>query len=279
VDGVVGRIDEIEQVIRTTVVDEVAICLGPAHAAFVEPVARLCEEEGLVVRIPLVEGTTALPGGRIEDFEEIRIQSLVYGPDRAIGLAVKRVMDFAGGIVGLLVASLVILGAAVAIRREGPGPVFFRQERVGLRGRRFRILKLRTMVPDAEDLRDDLAARNEIRGHAFKVTDDPRVTRVGRRLRRASIDELPQFWNVIRGEMSLVGPRPPLPEEVAEYDQWHRRRLAMKPGATGLWQVSARREEDFDRWVRIDLDYIDRWSLWLDVRIILQTIPAMLRGR
>lgn len=278
-DGVLGRIDQIEQVLRTTVVDEVAICLGPAHAAFVEPVARLCEEEGLVVRIPLGDGATAVPGGRIEDFEEIRIQSLVYGPDRTIGLALKRAMDIVGGVVGLLLASPVLLGAALAIRHEGPGPVFFRQERVGLRGRRFRILKLRTMVPGAEELRGDLAARNEIRGHAFKVTDDPRVTRVGRRLRRVSIDELPQFWNVVRGEMSLVGPRPPLPEEVAEYDLWHRRRLAMKPGATGLWQVSARREEDFDRWVRIDLDYIDRWSLWLDLKIILQTVPAMLRGR
>ena len=173
----------------------------------------------------------------------------------------------------------VIIGAAIAIRREGPGPILFRQVRVGLRGRPFEVVKLRTMVPDAEELRDDLRERNEIDGPAFKLTDDPRITRVGRFLRRTSLDETPQFWNVIRGDMSIVGPRPPLPDEVAAYDIWHRRRLAMKPGVTGLWQVSARRDEEFDRWVRIDLDYIDRWSLWLDLKIMLRTVPAMLQGR
>ena len=130
------------------------------------------------------------------------------------------------------------------------------------------------MVPDAEEQLPALAALNEIRGHAFKVTDDPRLTRSGRFLRRTSLDELPQFWNVLRGQMSLVGPRPPLPSEVAEYDVWHRRRLSMKPGITGLWQVEARREPDFDRWVAVDLAYIDRWSLWLDVKILRPDDPG-----
>ncbi|HLO36080.1 MAG TPA: sugar transferase, partial [Candidatus Deferrimicrobium sp.] len=143
-------------------------------------------------------------------------------------------------------------------------------------GRPFEVVKFRTMIPDAEDRLDDLTSRNEIRGQAFKVTDDPRVTRTGRLLRALSLDELPQLWNVLRGEMSLVGPRPPLRREVDEYDIWHRRRLSMKPGITGLWQVAARREPEFDRWVRMDLDYIDRWSLWLDVKIIVRTIPAVL---
>ncbi len=277
--GTLGRIGQIETVLHSIVVDEVAICLPPEHGLFVEPVARLCEEEGLVVRIPLVDGATAIPGGRLEQFEGIRLQSLVYGPDRTVGLIAKRVLDVVGGIVGLVVFSPFILAAAIAIRADDGGPIFFRQVRVGIRGRRFRVLKFRTMVPDAESRRDELLGHNEIRGHAFKVTDDPRVTPIGRSLRRTSLDEVPQFWNVVRGEMSLVGPRPPLPEEVAAYDVWHRRRLAMKPGVTGLWQVSARREEDFDRWVRIDLDYIDRWSLWLDLRIMLRTVPAMLQGR
>jgi lipopolysaccharide/colanic/teichoic acid biosynthesis glycosyltransferase len=158
-------------------------------------------------------------------------------------------------------------------------PVLFRQRRVGLHGREFEILKFRTMVRDAEARLVDLNHRNEIRGPAFKVSADPRVTRLGRWLRRSSLDELPQLWNVLRGDMSLVGPRPPLPDEVARYDVWHRRRLAMKPGITGLWQVSARRADDFNRWVTIDLDYIDRWSLWLDVKILARTIPAMLEGR
>jgi len=277
--GTLGRIDQITGILGSMVVDEVAICLPPEHGAFVEPVARLCEEEGLVVRIPLVDGATGIPGGRLEDFEGIRVQSLVYGPDRTLGLIAKRLLDIVGGIIGLVVFSPVIVAAAIAIRADDGGPIFFRQARVGLRGREFDILKFRTMVPDAEARRDQLAAYNEIKGHAFKLTDDPRVTQVGRFLRRTSLDEVPQFWNVLRGEMSLVGPRPPLLEEVATYDLWHRRRLAMKPGATGLWQVSARHEEDFDRWVRIDLDYIDRWSLWLDLKIILRTVPVMLQGR
>jgi lipopolysaccharide/colanic/teichoic acid biosynthesis glycosyltransferase len=132
------------------------------------------------------------------------------------------------------------------------------------------------MVPDAEALRSEIAEHNEIRGPAFKVSHDPRVSPTGRVLRTTSLDELPQLWNVLRGEMSLVGPRPPLPDEVADYDVWHRRRLSMKPGITGLWQVAARREPEFDRWVRMDLEYIDRWSLWLDLKIIVRTIPAVL---
>ena len=132
------------------------------------------------------------------------------------------------------------------------------------------------MVEGAEEQLEDLLDRNEVRGNAFKMAADPRVTRAGRWLRRTSLDELPQLLNVLRGEMSLVGPRPPLPAEVARYDVWHRRRLSMRPGMTGLWQVTARREPDFDRWVEADLEYIDRWSIWLDMRIILRTIPAVL---
>jgi lipopolysaccharide/colanic/teichoic acid biosynthesis glycosyltransferase len=131
---------------------------------------------------------------------------------------------------------------------------------------------------DAEDQLKDLLPENEIRGHAFKLAKDPRITRVGRVLRRTSLDELPQLLNVLRGPMSLVGPRPPLPAEVAQYDVWHRRRLSMKPGITGLWQVGARRDPEFDRWVEQDLEYIDTWSLWLDFKIIARTVPAVLGG-
>jgi lipopolysaccharide/colanic/teichoic acid biosynthesis glycosyltransferase len=132
------------------------------------------------------------------------------------------------------------------------------------------------MVVGAEERLDDLRDRNEVQGHAFKLTDDPRITRVGAWLRRASLDELPQLWNVLNGEMSLVGPRPPLPAEVAGYDVWHRRRLSMKPGMTGLWQVRDRRERNFDRWVMTDLEYIDGWSFWLDLKIMARTIPAVI---
>ena len=182
---------------------------------------------------------------------------------------------------GLALVLLTPMLAAVAclIRVVDGGPVLFRQTRIGLHGRPFRLIKFRTMEPGAEDRLDELMDRNEIRGPAFKVTDDPRLTRTGRLLRATSLDELPQIWNVLRDEMSLVGPRPPLPREVDAYDPWHHRRLAVKPGITGLWQVQARQGEDFDQRVELDLDYIERWSMRLDLEILVRTIPAMFKGR
>jgi lipopolysaccharide/colanic/teichoic acid biosynthesis glycosyltransferase len=175
----------------------------------------------------------------------------------------------------------VLLVTAILVRVRDGSPVIFRQTRVGLHGRPFTILKFRTMAPDAEDRLHEVAHLNELEGAAFKASNDPRMSPLGRRLRKLSIDELPQLWNVLRGEMSLVGPRPPLPSEVVEYDIWHRRRLSMKPGITGLWQVESRHERNFDRWVELDLSYIDRWTLWLDFRILLRTMPSvmMTRGR
>jgi len=181
---------------------------------------------------------------------------------------VKRAVDLLGAGVGLALASPVIGLAALAIKLDDGGPVFYRQRRVGRHGEDFDLVKLRTMIPGAE---------TEGAGWAVDYAD-PRITRVGRVLRRLSVDELPQLWNVLHGEMSLVGPRPHPLDDVAGYDPWHRRRLAMKPGITGLWQVAGRREPDFDRWVRYDLEYIDHWSLWLDLRLLIRTIPAMLRA-
>ena len=179
----------------------------------------------------------------------------------------------------MLVLAPVAAVIAILVARSSRGSILFRQTRVGLHGRTFQMVKFRTMVSDAEERLAELAERNEIKGPAFKIERDPRITRVGRVLRRTSLDELPQLWNVLHGEMSLVGHRPPLPSEVQGYDLWHRRRLSMKPGMTGLWQVKGRREPHFDRWVEIDLEYIDSWSLWLDFRILARTVPAMLQGR
>jgi exopolysaccharide biosynthesis polyprenyl glycosylphosphotransferase len=271
-----GSLDDIELVLHSRIVDEVAICLPPSQIALVEPITRLCEDEGRIVRIPTDETGLTLPGARIEEFDGIRIMSLVYGPDRAVALVVKRSVDVATSALALVLLSPILGALALWIRARDGGPVLFRQTRIGEHGRPFLVVKFRTMIADAEERLRELEDRNEIRGHAFKVTDDPRVTRTGAVLRALSLDELPQLWNVLRGEMSLVGPRPPLPREVNQYDVWHRRRLSMKPGITGLWQVAARRESEFDRWVRMDLDYIDRWSLWLDVKIIARTIPAIL---
>jgi exopolysaccharide biosynthesis polyprenyl glycosylphosphotransferase len=189
-------------------------------------------------------------------------------------------MDFVGAAILLLFVLPIMAVAAVLIRLSSPGPVLFRQQRAGLNGQPFTMLKFRTMVTNAEQLKQELAALNEMSGPVFKVTNDPRITPIGRFLRKWSIDELPQLLNVLRGEMSLVGPRPLPVDEVRRFDDpAHRRRLSVKPGLTCLWQVSGRNDvKDFKEWVRLDLEYIDNWSLWLDLKILLRTIPAVFAG-
>ncbi len=198
-------------------------------------------------------------------------------PERSVS---KRLLDVVGAGVGLAVTALVFPFLALLIRADSPGPILFSQERVGRNGRRFRMLKFRTMHRWAEDQRGNLESWNEMSGPIFKIADDPRVTRVGRILRRFSLDELPQFWNVLKGEMSLVGTRPPTPEEVEKYELWHYRRISIRPGMTGLWQVSRRGAvRDFDQVVALDLKYIDEWSLWLDLRILARTAFVVLLGQ
>ena len=271
---VLGTLDDIETVLHARVVDEVAICLPVGAWNYAEPITRLCASEGKIVRIP-ADGGPNVAGGYAEEFDGQSITSLVYGPDRAIGLLAKRVLDVVFAALGLVLAAPLFAAIAVYVWRRDGRPVLYRQRRIGLNGRPFELLKFRTMQPDAEQQTEQLALFNEVRGRAFKITHDPRLTRSGRVLRRTSLDELPQLLNVLRGEMSIVGPRPPLPGEVEGYDVWHRRRLSMKPGITGLWQVSARNNPDFDQWVERDLEYIDSWSLWLDVKILLRTLPAL----
>ena len=243
---VLGDLNEIETVLHGAVVDEVAICLSVPDRAMVEPIARLCEDEGRVVRIPMAGPGLMLPGGRLEEIEGMAVLSLVYGPDRTLSMLAKRAIDIILALAGLILLSPVLLAVALVIRLRDGAPVFFRQERVGLHGRTFRIVKYRSMVPDAEERYEEVAASSDTQGPAFKMKNDPRVTRLGRLLRVTSIDELPQLWNVLKGEMSIVGPRPAPPREVDEYDIWHRRRLSMKPGITGLWQIEARFDEEFD---------------------------------
>lgn len=194
-------------------------------------------------------------------------------------LMLKRSVDILGAAIGLAITLPVWVVGAVLIKLESPGPVFFVQGRCGLHGQTFRFLKFRTMHRDAEQQLESLRAHNEATGPVFKMAADPRVTRVGRFLRLSSIDELPQLVNVLLGQMSLVGPRPPTPDEVEKYELSQRRRLSVKPGLTCLWQVSGRSMLQFDDWVRLDLEYIDRWSLLLDLWILLRTIPAVLTGK
>jgi len=276
---ILGPIEKIEEIFHSNIVDEVAACLPRESAGFLEPVASLAADEGKTVRIPVDLHEGALLNAREEEFEGLLIRSLVHDGQREVGLVIKRLIDIVGATVGLVLLSPLLLGTAIAIRLRDGLPILFRQTRVGLHGRHFTILKFRTMTPDAERRLHEVAHLNERSGAAFKATNDPRLSRLGRRLRKTSIDELPQLWNVLKGEMSLVGPRPPLPSEVVEYDIWHRRRLSMKPGITGLWQVEMRHEPSFDRWVELDLTYIDRWTLWLDLRILLRTMPSVLMAR
>ena len=255
------------------------MCLPSSDRSRLEAITGLCLSEGKTVRLPLEIPAAALASGHVEDLDGTPVVSVISGPDRELGLVAKRLLDIGGAIFGLIALSPVFLLAAIAIKRADGGPVIFRQPRAGLNGRPFQIVKFRTMTVDADAQRAALRSLNEIEGNAsFKLTDDPRITPIGKLLRKTSVDELPQLWNVLRGEMSLVGPRPHPFDDVAGYDDWHRRRLSMKPGITGLWQIGGRTETSFDRWVEKDLEYIDRWSLWLDIRVIVGTIPALLRA-
>ena len=274
-----GVVDDLPAILHSEVIDEVAICLPFSEQTMISEVARLCEEEGRIVRVPVAVLERTLGSGRIEEIDGLPILSLISGPDRVLGLAAKRGLDIVGS-AGMLLFLAPLFGLlAVIVKLDSGGSVFFAQERVGLQGRPFRVVKFRSMSPDAEERLEDLRELNTIHGHAFKLERDPRVTRVGRFLRRSSLDELPQLWNVLRGDMSLVGPRPPLRYEVDKYDIWHRRRLSMKPGMTGLWQIGGRRDPEFDRWVEKDLEYIDKWSFWLDLKIIARTVPAVITGQ
>ncbi len=276
---VIGALKDLPDIIHSNVVDEVVFIVPRSWLGKIEDVIHSCETEGLKVTVAVDFYEPKI--GRasqtiVGDFPMLSFES---APTKKVPLFFKRVIDvFAAGL-ALLLISPVLLGVALVVKYTSKGPIFFRQQRCGLNGRRFTLYKFRTMVQDAESRLIDLKKHNEMKGPAFKMENDPRVTSIGKWLRKLSIDELPQLWNVVRGEMSLVGPRPPIPAEVNEYDGWHRRRLTMRPGLTCLWQVSGRNKiTDFDQWMKLDLQYIDNWSFWLDIKIILKTVPVVLFG-
>jgi exopolysaccharide biosynthesis polyprenyl glycosylphosphotransferase len=270
-----GPASDILKVMHDGIVDEVAVCLPRAEWAEVEDLIEVCQEEGKIVRIPLEVPQVQSRLQFIEDLDGVAVLSIVRAPDRTIALALKRVMDVSFATLALIVAAPVITVIAAYIALRDGRPVLFRQTRLGVHGRPFTIVKFRTMVRDAEERFPGLVASSHTNGAAFKMAYDPRTTSWGRFLRATGLDELPQLWNVLKGEMSLVGPRPAPAREVDTYDVWHRRRLSMKPGLTGLWQITSRLDRDFDHRARLDLDYIDRWSLWLDLRIVAQTVPVL----
>ena len=270
---------DLPMILRDEIIDEVLVAVPRSMLAEVLPVVRECALIGIPVTLLTDFYGDDLPQPRVGRLESR--STLTFAPvhHNEAELMLKRAVDVVSASVGLVIAAPIVLMAALAIKLTSPGPVFFRQVRCGLNGRRFEMLKLRTMCEDAEERKADLLELNEMDGPVFKIRNDRRITSVGGPLRRFSIDELPQLWNVLVGDMSLVGPRPPTPDEVGQYQAGVRRRLSMRPGLTCLWQVTGRNEVSFDRWMELDLEYIDSWSFEADLRILFRTIPAVLLAR
>jgi len=266
--------------LRAHVVDEVVIAL-PLESAYGQArrIAHACEEQGIVVRLLPDVFNMCLTRSQASEIEGDAILTLSNGLPDTWQLLLKRAFDMVLSALGLVCVAPIGALAAAAIKLTSPGPVFFTQKRVGLNKRTFRMYKFRSMVPDAEQRQRELESRNEATGAVFKIRNDPRITPVGRFLRKTSIDELPQLLNVLKGDMSLVGPRP-LPER--DYngfnEDWQRRRFSVRPGITCLWQISGRSSCPFEQWMRLDMEYIDQWSLGLDMKILAKTIPAVVRG-
>ncbi len=276
-----GYASDLPRILQREVIDGVLFA-GAARTMdrkLFEELCINCEDTGVDVLLPVNPFPHLIAKCGLERIEDLSLLHFTTIPHDQVALFLKRALDATGALAGLLLLLPLLLVVAGLVKLTSRGPVFFTQERVGLRGRRFRLAKFRTMVAGAEERLGELKALNEADGPVFKIRNDPRVTPFGRFLRRSSIDELPQLWCVLRGEMSLVGPRPPIPSEVAKYEIWQRRRLSMRPGLTCLWQVSGRSELDFDTWMKLDLQYIDNWSLGLDLLILLKTVPAVLTGK
>lgn len=276
----VCNLNGIADLIRNAVIDEVVVGL-PLRSFYgrTAQIASLCERQGIVVRF--LPGMFNLSKARstAEDFAGDRLLTLYTGPLDGWSVFIKRAIDITASAVLLILLAPIFAIVSILIRLDSPGPVFFTQERMGLNKRKFRIFKFRTMVPDAEKRMKELEKHNEVSGPVFKITNDPRITPIGRFLRKTSIDELPQLFNVVKGDMSLVGPRPlPLRDCRGFSHDWHRRRFSVRPGITCLWQMNGRSEIPFERWMELDMQYIDEWSLWLDFKILVGTIPAVVKG-
>jgi len=273
-----GSTDNLGRLLEAEAVDEVIVTLPWMYHRKIMSIVHECERQQVSARIVPDLFQMSLSQVDVDDLGGvplIGVRKVGFGRG---ALLVRRGMDIVGAFVGLVLGAPFMALIALAIRLDSPGPIIFRQMRVGAGGRLFEIYKFRSMHAGAEAELEQLRDLDETDGPIFKIHDDPRMTRMGRFLRRTSLDELPQLWNVLRGEMSLVGPRPPLPDEVNGYVEWHKKRLEVRPGMTGLWQVSGRSLLSFDEMVLLDIYYIENWSLWLDFKILVRTIPQVLRG-
>jgi exopolysaccharide biosynthesis polyprenyl glycosylphosphotransferase len=269
---------ELPVLLERHVIDEFIVAVDSAKLAEIEDLLLLCDDEGVRTRLDIGFFPHVHSRVSLERLGSSQLLTFAGAPHDEFRLTVKRFTDFLLALTAIFLASPFLLAIALAIRLGSPGPVLFAQQRCGLNGRRFKLYKFRTMVVNAEQLKDSLAHLN-IKKTAFKIPNDPRVTRVGHWLRKFSLDELPQLFNILKGEMAIVGPRPPVPSEVAEYERWQRRRLRMRPGLTCLWTLAGRDALDFEEWMKLDLAYIDTWSLRLDWIIMLRTVPYVLSGK
>jgi exopolysaccharide biosynthesis polyprenyl glycosylphosphotransferase len=274
----VGHPDGLADIISNNQVDYLIIAVENGDLSLSRHAFAVGEEMG--VTVCFMSDFYYHPISKASSTDFLEFPAVVYTsePTGAAQLTLKSAIDWAGGLIGALISIPFAIAAAIAIKIDDGGPIFFKQTRSGKNGKPFTIYKFRTMMRNAEKMKKKLESQNEMSGPVFKMKKDPRITRVGSFLRRTSIDELPQFLNILKGDMSLVGPRPPLPKEVAKYDRWQRRKLAVKPGLTCLWQVNGRNEVDFEDWMKLDLEYIDNWSLWLDTKILIKTVPTVLKG-
>jgi len=279
----VWNLTALPQLLASQVIDEVIFAVESERLAGLEDVFLMCDEEGVRTRVavdffPHVNSQVYLDRLNLDAVSEVPLLTFAAAPHDEVKLFLKRIIDVAVAGLALLLLSPLLLAIAFFIRISSKGPAVFRQERLGLSGRRFTVYKFRSMVNDAEAQKAALAHLNK-KQTAFKIHNDPRMTPLGRWLRKFSLDELPQLWNVVRGDMSIVGPRPAVPNEVEKYERWQRRRLRMRPGLTCLWALKGRDALDFDTWMRMDMEYIDSWSLGLDWMIMLRTIPQVLLGK
>ena len=278
---VVADKENLIDIVRRNVVDEVFICLPNDYNIEIEELILTLENMGVVIHLKMdLFHNLSIKNKVVEEYagHQVISFSTVYFNEGYV--IIKRILDILGGLLGCILTLLVTLFLAPAILIESPGPIFFSQVRVGKNGRKFKIYKFRSMYRDAEKRKAELMEKNEMSGLMFKMTNDPRITKVGSFIRKTSLDEFPQFFNVLKGDMSLVGTRPPTQDEFDQYEGWHKRRLSFKPGLTGMWQVSGRSDiEDFEDVVKMDLQYIDNWSIFLDIKILFKTVGVVLLRR
>ena len=281
---IIGTLDIFNTLLERETIDEIVFALPLKEITNIHEYIYYAEEMGKTVRvlpdfqIHKIKYFPQTAKIDIEDFLGVTTLTLASVPKNSNELFLKTLVDYVGAFVGVILLSPVFLLISLAIKATSEGPILFSQERKGLNGRSFKVHKFRTMVVNAEELKETLLAANEVDGPVFKIAKDPRITGIGAFLRKTSLDELPQLFNVLKGEMSLVGPRPPIPAEVVKYKLWQRRRLSMKPGLTCIWQVSGRNKLSFEQWMNMDLEYIDNWSLSLDFKLLSLTVKEVIVG-